>query len=74
MLPGIIQTLKLFIQLVIVRVNKVVQAMKEDVLKEEKQELKFMEERTGLHSRSKTEILEQYNCSFNVKVFRLPCK
>ena len=48
--------------------------MKEDALKEVKQELKFMEERTRLHSMSQTELLEQYNRRDNVKVFGLPCE
>ena len=75
MLPGVIETLKKeFIQLVTVRVDEAVQAMKDDVLKEVKQELKFMEERTRLHSMSQTELLEQYNRRDNVKVFGLPCE
>ena len=75
MLPGVIETLKKeFIQLVTVRVDKAVQTMKDDLLKEMKQELKFMEERTRLHSTSQTELLEQYNRRVNVKIFGLPCE
>ena len=48
--------------------------MKEDVLKEVKQALKFMEERTRLHSMSQTELPEQYNRRDNVKIFGLPCE
>ena len=48
--------------------------MKEDLLKELKQELKFMEERTRLHSTSQTELLEQYIRRVNVKLFGLPCE
>ena len=61
MLPGVIETFKPVIQVVTVRVNEAVQAIKEDVLKEKKQELMFMDERTRLHSMSQTELLEQYN-------------
>ena len=43
--------------------------MKEDVLKEVKQELKFMEEKTRLQSMSQTELLEQYSRTDNIKVF-----
>ena len=54
MLPGVIETLKKeFIQIVTVRVDEAVQAMKEDVLKELKQKLKFIEERTHLHPSGK---------------------
>ena len=75
MLPGVIETLKKeFVQSVTARVDEAVQAMKGDVLKEVKQELKFMEERTRLHSMSLTEFLEQYNRTDNVKVFGLPCE
>ena len=75
MLPGVIETLKKeFFQLVTVRVDEAVQAMKEDVLKEVKQELKFMEIRTRLHSMSQTELLEDYNRRDNVKVFGLLCE
>ena len=72
-LSGDIETLKKeFNQLVTVRVDEAVQAMKEDALKEVKQALKFMEERTRLHSMSQTDFLEQYNRRDNFKIFGLP--
>ena len=75
MLPGVIETLKKeFFQLVTVRVNDGVQAIKEDVIKKLKQEFKFMEVRTRLLSLSQTAFLEQYIHRDNVKVFRLPCE
>ena len=73
MLPGVIETLKKFIQLITARVDEAVPDMKEDVLKKVKQELKFMKERTRLHSMSQTE-LKEYNRRDNVKVFGLPCQ
>ena len=70
MLPEVIETLKKeFIQLVTVPVDEAVQAMKEDVLKEVKQELIFMEEKTRLQSMSQTELPEQYSRTDNIKVF-----
>ena len=75
MLPGTIKTLKKeFIQLVTVRIDEAVRAMKEDVLKDVKQELKFMEERSRLHSMSQIGSVEPYNRRDNVKVSGLPCE
>ena len=48
--------------------------MKEYVLKEVKQELKFMEERNRLLAMSQTDFLEQYNRRDNVKLFGIPCE
>ena len=74
MLPGVTETLKKVHQLNTVLVNEAVQTMKEDVLKKVKQDLKFMEERTHLHSMSQTQFLEQWIHRDNVKGFRLLCE
>ena len=55
MLPRVIETLKKeFIQLFTVRVDKAVQALKEDVIQEKKLQFKFLEEGTRKHSMSRT--------------------